>query len=238
MADIHLTAIVSQKARIGSRVSIGPYAVIGDATIGDDVVIHSHVVIGPGVTLGAGVEVFPGAFIGREPKGAGATSRPIDFSPEIEIGAGSSIGPHAIIYYDVVIGIDLLIGDGASIREKCRIGARCLISRYVTINYNTIIGDGVKVMDLTHLTGNMRIEDNAFVSTMVATANDNLLRSGFGEHIIGPHIEAGAVIGLGAMLLPGIRIGADATVAGGALVSRDVAPGETVMGVPARPVVR
>jgi UDP-2-acetamido-3-amino-2,3-dideoxy-glucuronate N-acetyltransferase len=38
------------------------------------------------------------------------------------------------------------------------------------------------------------------------------------------------------VLLPGVEIGADAFVAAGAVVTRDVAPGALVMGVPARVV--
>ncbi len=45
-----------------------------------------------------------------------------------------------------------------------------------------------------------------------------------------------AMIGAGAIVLPGVEIGADASVAANSLVTRDVAPGTTVAGVPARPM--
>jgi UDP-3-O-[3-hydroxymyristoyl] glucosamine N-acyltransferase len=234
MDEIHPASIVSKSAIIGKNVSIGPFAVIGAAVIGDGSIIHAHVILSDGVEIGSNVEVFPGAFIGREPKGAGATSRRPEFDRQVRIGGGCSIGPNAIIYYDVAIGENTLIGDGASIREKCTIGSRCIISRYVTINYATRIGDQVKVMDLTHLTGNMVIGDDAFVSTMVGTANDNRIQQGYGGHCVGPTIEAGAIIGAGATLLPAVIIGNNAIVAAGSVVSKDVAPGDQVMGVPAR----
>ena len=44
-----------------------------------------------------------------------------------------------------------------------------------------------------------------------------------------------AFVGAGAVLLPRITVGAGATVAAGAVVTRDVEPGATVLGVPARP---
>jgi UDP-2-acetamido-3-amino-2,3-dideoxy-glucuronate N-acetyltransferase len=46
----------------------------------------------------------------------------------------------------------------------------------------------------------------------------------------------GASIGSGATILGGVRVGRGATVGAGAVVTRDVAPGTTVVGNPARPL--
>jgi serine O-acetyltransferase len=53
-----------------------------------------------------------------------------------------------------------------------------------------------------------------------------------------PIIEDGAKIGAGAKVLGPIRIGANAKVGANAVVIADVAPGDTVAGVPARPIAR
>ena len=50
----------------------------------------------------------------------------------------------------------------------------------------------------------------------------------------GVTIEPGAFLGAGAVVVPGITIGHGAVVAAGAVVVSDVAPGATVLGVPAR----
>jgi len=238
VGSIHPTAVVSSEAKLGANIRIAAYVVIGSATIGDGCVIHPHVTIGNDVRLGGGVEVFPGAVIGKEPASSGAMARVAQGAGETLIGDGCSIGPHAVIYFDVEIGAGSLIGDGASIREQCRIGQQCLISRGVTINYNTVVGDRTKVMDGTHLTGNMWVDADVFISTMVATTNDNRIRGGYGDHVVGPKIHRHAIVGAGAILLPATTIGEGAVVAAGAVVTRDVAPGVTVMGAPARVVER
>ncbi len=46
----------------------------------------------------------------------------------------------------------------------------------------------------------------------------------------------GVLVGIGAAVIPGVRIGAWSVVGAGAAVIRDVAPGSTVVGVPARPL--
>jgi len=48
------------------------------------------------------------------------------------------------------------------------------------------------------------------------------------------HVEAGCLIGIGAIVLNGVRVGAGSIVGAGALVTKDVPPRSLVMGVPAK----
>jgi acetyltransferase-like isoleucine patch superfamily enzyme len=225
--------------KIGEGTIIQEYALIRkNVVIGDNVIIHPFVLIEEGVTIGNRTEIFTGTYIGKKPKGAGATARPTSFIPRVTIGENCAIGPSAVIFYDVEIGDNTLIGDGASLREQCRVGHHCLISRYVTLNYNAHVGNHTRIMDLTHITGNCHIGNNVFISIHVSTVNDNVVvnREYDAEQIQGPWIENNVTIGAGAILLSSIHIGEGAFVGSGALVTRDVPPHVLVLGIPAKVV--
>jgi acetyltransferase-like isoleucine patch superfamily enzyme len=218
--------------------SIHPTATVETDLLGDGVTIHPHAVVGQGVRLGDGVEVLPGAVLGRAPRAVGAVARQPSYRAELTIGRGSAVGVNAVVYYDVEVGEECLIGDGASIRELCRVGDRSVLGRDVTLDRDVVVGSGTRVMDKSHLTGGMRIGEGVFIAAMVVTTND----SSFGgarrgeEELRGPVVEDAAMVGGGASLLPGVVVGRGGVVGSGAVVTRDVAPGTTVMGVPARPV--
>ena len=223
--------------KIGTNTEIREFAVIGeDVELGNNVIIHPHVTIESGIRISDGVEIFPGAYIGKEPKGAGATERKLEFSRKVFIHENCSIGPNTVIYYNVEIGKNTLIGDNASIREQVTIGEFCILSRGVTINYNTRIGNRTKIMDLTHITGNCEIGDDVFISVLVATTNDRAIgKLGYDEERIqGPKISNKVAIGAGANILPGVHIGEDAIIAAASVVNKDVPAGKMVAGNPAR----
>ena len=66
MADIHPTAVVSDKAVIGDGVKIGPYCIVGDdAALGEGVELMAHSVISGHTTVGPRTKVFPFASLGQ-----------------------------------------------------------------------------------------------------------------------------------------------------------------------------
>jgi acetyltransferase-like isoleucine patch superfamily enzyme len=228
---------IVESGKIGNNVTIMEYAIIRKgASLGNNVIIHPFVIIEEGCIIGDNTEIFPGSYIGKIPKGSGATARPITFNKIVSIGENCSIGPNAVIYYDVEIGNNTLIGDGASLREKVKVGNYCIISRYVTVNYNSSIGNHTRIMDLTHITGNCFVGNNVFVSIHVSTVNDNIIvdREYDEKRIIGPRFEDNCTIGAGAIILPGVTISKGAMVGAGSVATRKVEENVLVMGIPAK----
>lgn len=234
-AGIHPTAVVETDS-IGEGASIGEFVVIRKgAVVGDNVTIHPNVVIEEDVELGRDTEVLPGSHIGRRPRAVGSIARDPSYEQRLCVGPSCLVGPLAVVYYDVEIGPETLIGDGASIRELSRIGARVVIGRGVSLDRAVTVGDETRIMDKAHLTGGMVVGEKVFISTLVVTTNDSTFGRRYVEQSVkAPVIESGAMIGGGASLLPGVRIGRNATVGSGAVVTADVQPETTVMGVPAR----
>jgi acetyltransferase-like isoleucine patch superfamily enzyme len=211
-------------------------------TQGEDCQIYPGAYIFPNVRLGNHVTVFPGAVIGRPPVSSGATSRIVDTAKllPVVIGDHCVIGAHAVIYMNVQIGARSMICDTACVREECVIGENTIIAMGVTVNYRARIGNRVKIMDNSHVTGNIVIEDDVFFSTEVTTSNDNAMgrQPPAGHDWVGggPKIRRFATIGQGACILPNVEIGRNAIIGAGAVVTRNVPAEVLAMGVPARVV--
>lgn len=135
----------------------------------------------------------------------------------------SDIGPRSRIWQFVVILPGARIGTDANICSHC------------LIEGDVIIGDRVTVKSGVHLWDGVRLEDDVFVGPNVTFTNDTYPRSKrrparFAVTVV----QQGASIGAGAVLLPGLTIGAGAMVGAGAVVTRSVPRGTTVVGNPAR----
>lgn len=180
--------------------------------------------------------IDPTAIIGFQPMRSAAFARPVQAWPMPLIGERVVIGPQAIIYAGSTIGDDSAICPRAHIREGARIGRGCVIGIGVKIGFDAVIGDRCQIMDDTHISGGTVIGDRCFISVGVIVVNDDRPRGYQWKGVTPVEIGNDVVIGAGALIRPGLRIGDGATIAMGAIVTRDVAPGAMVKGLPARAI--
>jgi len=134
-----------------------------------------------------------------------------------------------------VIGVNTRIWQFVVILAGAQIGKDCNICSHCLIENDVIIGDRVTVKSGVQLWDGLRVGDDVFIGPNVTFTNDKYPKSGNTNFKkLFTRIEAGATIGGGATLLPGVHIGADAIVGAGAVVTSNVLPGTTVVGNPAR----
>ena len=116
----------------------------------------------------------------------------------------------------------------AMIGENCNICAHTLIENDVVIGNNVTIKSGVYVWD------GITLEDNVFIGPCVSFTNDKKPRSKqYPDSFAKTVISEGASIGANATILPGIKIGKNALVGAGAVVTKDVPENAIVIGNPA-----
>ena len=134
------------------------------------------------------------------------------------------------------LGEGCVVGDLASIRERCQIGRQVVIGRGVCVENDTVIGDFTKIQTNAYITARCLLEEHVFIAPCVVTTNDNFMGRTERRHALvkGAVIRRGARVGGGAVLLPGIEIGEEAFVGAGAVVTRDVPARTLVVGNPAR----
>jgi UDP-2-acetamido-3-amino-2,3-dideoxy-glucuronate N-acetyltransferase len=233
-----MTSVVDPSAQVGTGTTLGEYCVVGaGVTIGTGCRIGHHVVIHDGTRIGNDVRIDDHASLGKRPMKAAnsATTSDRELAP-LALGDTCIVGTGVVLYRGATIDARVLIADLATVREDVTIGRGTIVGRGVTVENACSIGRYCKLESESYITAYSTLEDRVFVAPGVMCSNDNFVgrTAERFKHFKGLTARRGARLGVASVYLPGVTVGADALVAAGALVTRDVAPGMIVMGQPAR----
>lgn len=203
----------------------------GTVKLGVDVVIEAGAVVGQKAEIGARTRIGPGVVIG-----AGVV-----VGQDCQIGANASlmaclIGDSVVIHPGVCIGqdgfgfvFDSVLGRHLKVLQLGRvvIGNDVEIGSNTTIDRgalaDTVIGAGCRIDNQVQIAHNVSLGERCIVVSQVGIS---------GSCKIGSDVVLAGQVGLADHL----TIGQGAQVAAKSGVMRDIAPGQAVMGYPAKPI--
>jgi UDP-N-acetylglucosamine acyltransferase len=159
--------------------------------------------------------------------------------PNVRIGAGTTVGSHAVLDGYTQIGRDCRIFPHTAVGLEpqdlkydggiswLRIGDGTVIREFATLNPGTkegeatVVGSECLLMAYSHVAHNCVLEDHVILANSVNLAG----------HVL---IEEHAIIGGVTPVHQFVRIGAHSIVGGGSRIPQDVAPFIRVAGIPPR----
>jgi UDP-2-acetamido-3-amino-2,3-dideoxy-glucuronate N-acetyltransferase len=155
----------------------------------------------------------------------------------------SSIAPSADVSERAILGEGTKIWHLAQVREDARLGVNCIVGRGAYVGTGVEIGDNTKIQNYALVYEPAKLGNGVFIGPAVVLTNDTYprsvspdgsLKSAHDWTPVGVTIEDGASIGARAVCVAPLTIGRWATVAAGAVVTKDVPAFALMAGVPAR----
>lgn len=133
-------------------------------------------------------------------------------------GAPARVHPPSVVAEGAVVGTDVVVG------------AFCFVAR------GAVVGRGTRIQSHTSVWEGVELGQDVFVGPAVVFTNVRHPRAAFprAPHWDRTHVEDGATLGAGSVLVAPLRVGRCALVAAGAVVTRDVPAHAIVAGNPAR----
>ena len=176
MSNIHPTAVVDGKARIGQGVVVGPYCCVGpDVELKERAHLISHAVVMGSTTVGEDTVIYPFASVGHPPqdlKYKGEKSR-------LVVGRRNVIREHVTMNPGTEgggmltqIGDDCLFMVGAHVAHDCRIGNHVILVNSATLGGHVRVEDWAILGGLSAVHQFVRIGKHAMVGGMSGVEND------------------------------------------------------------------
>jgi bifunctional UDP-N-acetylglucosamine pyrophosphorylase/glucosamine-1-phosphate N-acetyltransferase len=180
------------------------------ATVRDGARIDAGVVLAPDVTVESGAVLRGSTRVGR-----GATIDVGCVLTNVDVGEDALLKPYSVAT-DARVGPRAQVGPFAHLRPQSELGEEAHVGNFVETK-KTTMGRGAKANHLAYL-GDGVIGDGANIGAGTIFCNYD----GFRKHTT--VIEAGAFIGSDSQIVAPVTVGANAYVATGTTVTRDVPP--------------
>ncbi len=212
---IHATAVISESASIDSSAHIGPLVTVEDGVrIGANSVVLANCVIGEGNTLGDDCLLYPNVTLYHECR----------IGDRVIIHSGTVVGSDGF-GYATSEGVHHKIPQVGIVRieNDVEIGANVTIDR-ATLG-ETRIGEGSKIDNLVQIAHNVTTGKGCILVAQVGIS---------GSTKLGNYVVAGGQVGLTGH----IEIGDGTMIAAQSGVSKNVGPGKTLLGSPAREILK
>ncbi len=209
-AEVIMRAAINDAFMRGGVTMLDPGRVIVDTsvTLAEDVVIEPDVVIQGTTTIGRDTRI-----------GAGSTI--------VDSTIGERCTVRASVIESSTVGDDVRIGPFAHLRPGARVGDAAEVGNYAEIKAATL-GARSKQHHFSYL-GDADIGEGVNIGAGTITANYD------GQRKHRTVIGDGAFIGSDTIIRAPVTIGEGSVTGAGSVVTHDVPPGTTVVGVPARP---
>jgi acetyltransferase-like isoleucine patch superfamily enzyme len=132
-----------------------------------------------------------------------------------------------------------MIHPTANVYESAKIGPSTKLGAFTEIGHKVSIGENCSIGCGVFIPENVIIEDNVFIGPHTVFTNDKYAPSK-GEWRKEPPtvVESGVSIGANSTILPNLTIGRNAKIGAGSVVTKDVEPDTTVVGNPARRIIK
>jgi acetyltransferase-like isoleucine patch superfamily enzyme len=199
--------------------------VIVEDTMNPKATIH------PNVRLGRNVQIGDHVVLGEPPRGR------VSGELETVIGDDAVIRSHTVIYAGNRIGRGFQTGHQVTIREDNEIGDNVSVGTGTVLEHHLRIENGVRIHSQAFIPEMTTLRSRCWIGPRVCITNARYpLSPNVKNELMGADVGEDAKIGANSTLLPGVKIGRNALVGAGTVVTKDVAEDSVVVGNPARVV--
>ncbi len=173
--NLHPTALVNPKARLGTGVEVGPYAIIGAGVeLGDGCKVGHHATVEGPSKIGPRNEIFPYAAIGFKTQDLKYRGEPT----HLEIGEGNVFREFSTVHRGTAPGEKTVIGNGnlflayAHIAHNCIVGHQTIFSNNATLAGHVMVGDHAVISGLSAVHQFCRIGAHAIIGGCTKIVQD------------------------------------------------------------------